>query len=200
MRMIPLQSVVGACAMALAALLAVPASADELPKPSGPYTGLATIVAGEMRLEMRMWVDGANRRSEGEVNGEGQVIIVRGDQGRIYMLNPERREGMSMPITPEAAGIEDQMYGWTAAREGSETIGGVDATRYSVAGDSPLGGQLTGQLWFDSDGVLIKARTESVVNGETVIGEHLLTDVKLGPVDPALFEPPSDYQIMSLGG
>jgi len=176
------------------------AAADELPQPAGPYSALSTMTAGEMRLEMRMWVDGANRRSEGEVAGERQVIITNSDQGRIYMISPDKNQGMSMKLTPEAAGIEEQMRDWQATREGEETINGVTAIRYNVAGDSPLGGAISGLLWFDGNGVPIRSRLQSEVHGKTVTSEYDLTDVVVGPVDPALFEPPAGIEFMELGG
>jgi hypothetical protein len=176
------------------------ANADELPTPDGPFSGLVTTVAGDLAFEMRMWVDGANRRMEGEISGEKQIIITNGDLGRIYMISPDRNQGMSMKLTPEAAGIEEQMQDWQATREGEETINGVTATRYSVMGDSPLGGSITGFLWFDANGVLIRSSLESVVNGATVVSEHEVKDVEIGPVDPALFQPPAGVELMEIGG
>jgi len=185
---------------AAAALAPALATADELPQAAGPYSALATTTAGEMRLEMRMWVDGANRRSEGDVAGERQVIITNSELGRIYMISPDKNQGMSMKLTPEAAGIEEQMRDWRGTREGEETVNGVTAVRYNVAGESPLGGAISGLLWFDANGVPIRSRLQSEVHGKTVTSEHDLTDVVVGPVDPALFEPPAGVEFMELGG
>lgn len=175
------------------------AIAEELPRPVEAYTGTATVRASEMEMVTTIWAEGRFKRVEGEVGGVSQLILVRPDHERIYVLDPASNSGIAMPYSAETAGLEEAMCGWEAVREGSEVIDGQETVRYAVAGKDAMGQPLTGTLWFDANGILIRARTASELDGRPVEGTYDLTDVSVGNIDPKLFDIPKHFAIQTLG-
>ena len=77
---------------------------------------------------------------------------------------------------------------------GGDSEASISRLKYRI--ESGPGGvaNVSGFLWVTEDGIAIKFEG---MTGSTKIS-MLLSNVVRGPVDPALFEVPSDYQIMEL--
>jgi hypothetical protein len=165
------------------------------------YSAEMISTAPNMTIITKMYVDDGKARSETTISGmkgvpglpnmpDMQTIgIVRPDQKKIYMVMPSQRTIMEMPWDDAKAKAMAQSY--TAGKfdsAGSDTINGVACTKYKTT----IANQVF-FMWMDTAKKLpVKVATE---DGSMIIS---FTKFKEGPQDPALFEPPTGYQVVPM--
>lgn len=197
------------------------------------------------------WIakSGRNMRLELEVDGKRSIQIMRGDEGRAYLVDPQQEifavvedpsiatavDGADSPCPPpaqmqaaqitckvvgqgEVSGIVTQRYQirvpgtqgatlveWDPGRRRAlaetwpdgtklrltfremQEIGGRNVEYWSTVLERPGQPPVLGGWWFDPElRVVVREEIPGGIRRE-------LRDIKVGPVDPALFEPPAGY-------
>jgi outer membrane lipoprotein-sorting protein len=163
------------------------------------YSADRTIESAEGTFTGKVSVAGKKQRSETNAGGMQSVMILRGDTQRGFMLMPSQR--MAMPLAYAQArqqsesGPPDDV---SISEVGSETLEGFATTKYKMLMKD---GSAGGFLWITREGIVMKMDMLQKERGKKSRTTVTLTNVKIGPQDPALFEVPKDYaQMPSIGG
>ena len=179
----------------LAMVLALPATAKPLQDAPVPYSADVTITLGDSeptrgRIESAPGMQRLEQRLPG---GARRVMITRFDRHLAYLLEPATETYRELHLNLNVpTGWDDALL--TLRPEGVDTVGGIPATRYAVAGEPRPGAHVEGRLWRTDDGIMVKAdATTSGSGGKALRSLFELSNLQRGPQDPSLFEPPEGY-------
>lgn len=188
------------------ALFAAPAMADKLPLPKAAYSADVTYTARGHETTGHVNVDGPKERREMRTaTGKTQIAIIRRDQGKVYDLRPQKHLAIELRIAAaEAAGTTglpgidvDSFYGAEVLPQGSETIDGMQTTKYAVKLEAGPELTVNATVWSTEDGIIVRMIGQTSIDGENPPARMELRNIKLGPQDAALFEVPQGIEVLS---
>ena len=132
--------------------------------------------------------------------GQRMVTIVRQDRKVIWVLMPEDRTYLEMPLgsSPDQGDLSAWEVEMTAV--GPEKVEGLETTKSKVIMKHPRGDKLGGFWWTTADGVAVKMDMLAVEGAARTRMKIELTNLQVGKQDPALFEIPAGYQAMAMPG
>jgi hypothetical protein len=182
------------------------AQTNASPSPGAPTQYSVDVVTTTRQsgtpLLIKMYVDGAKRRTEQETNNGGLVVILRGDVHMMYTVLVARKLYRVSYFDPksiepfDAAELAKEI-GVTREKVGTETINGEVCDKYHYSSDagkekgatksSESQGSASGSVW-------ISQSTHLPVKSETATATTVWQNLTLGPQEPSLFLPPNDYK------
>jgi hypothetical protein len=184
--------------LALLALVALPCRADPLPAPQVEYWADTVTRSGGLTVKEKVYYSPGKLRKELEVPHGTQIEITRLDKQVAWLLMSEERLYLERGLRPEGEGLPPAT---TVERTpvGEEAVNQIPAVKYKVIAKQPDGGMLSGYVWVTREGITVKMDlgTEGAPD-QRVIME--VTRLKVGPQAPSLFEIPSGYHKLPLGG
>jgi len=153
-------------------------------------------------MTMKVYADGNKRRTERDGTG-GNIMILRGDLSKRYILTPGTKTYMEQPLDArmlESPNDWAKRMGFVHEKVGTEEINGEMCDKYEYKSDpnktngqnklpnvpSPRG-QMTGFIW-------VGQTTHMLVKSENAGSSAEWKNIKLGPPDASLFELPADYK------
>ena len=158
-------------------------------------------------MTVKVYVDGNKRRTDQEANG-GNIVILRGDLSKRYILTPSSKTYMEGPLDPK---MLESPTGWAKRmgivheKVGTEDVNGEPCDKYRYSSDSKkmangqnkpmmpaMRGPVTGFIW-------VGQTTHMLVKSENAGSTAEWKNIKLGPPDASLFELPSDYKKSEAG-
>lgn len=179
-------------------LTAMPARAEKLPAPAAAFSASQNMTVDGVALSARIFHDKGTERRESRIDGLNNLLIIRPDQGEALVVQPESNMGMKLPLTdPEVGMVASSLAQLSGTVEGTETLSGEAVTRYRVQDITPDGVGFDGRVWATRDGIYVKMQGRTGGEGAASIA-MILTDIRRGVQDPALFTPPAGLSIMSL--
>jgi hypothetical protein len=144
---------------------------------------------------LKVYVDGNKRRTEREGNG-GNIIILRGDLSKRYVLTPGNKTYMEAPLDPrmlEAPNDWAKRLGLIHEKVGTEEINGETCDKYQYSSDPkktanmPNARPMTGFIW-------VGQTSHMLVKSENAGSNAEWKNIKVGQPDASLFELPADYK------
>ncbi|HTJ64120.1 MAG TPA: hypothetical protein VL899_09940 [Alphaproteobacteria bacterium] len=193
--------------LAATVFVATPALADKLPLPKAAYSADVVFESKGRDTPGRVFVDGPKERRESK-NAAGQpvVVIIRRDKGKVFDLKPQRKLAISLRIAAaQAAGDTgapgtdiDSFYGAEAMPQGTETVAGLQTTKYAIELKEAGGGfTVSATVWCTEDGIIAKIVGKTSLDFDSPPAKMELKNVKQGPQDAALFEVPPGMSVLS---
>jgi|HubBroStandDraft_1064217.scaffolds.fasta_scaffold00022_95 hypothetical protein len=154
-----------------------------------PFSAARSVVTGGKTYDGRVYATPGMQRHEQILNGLPIVAILRADRQVAWLMLPGLHIYAEFAF-PKAVTDYDGI-GALGEPVGNETVSGLKSARYRVEHEGTDGSALDGWVWMTRDGIVTKLDgTYSSPKNKLVKASFLLTDVKLGPQDPALFEIP----------
>lgn len=174
------------------AVFCAPALAGSWPTPSASYQGTRVMNSGGMEMSGRLFHDRGKERWERSMEGMTQVMIMRPDLQKMFMLMPQMNMAMEMPLTHGGnAPTPGQYAGIDPEVMGSEVVAGEQTTKYKVEGNQGSG-PYTVFFWMTEDGITMRTRVSSAEGSF----EIRLEGLERGAQSAGLFEVPAGTQIM----
>lgn len=197
------RSVLCRAAIATVALLlilagtAFPAAAQLLGDTKIGFVADRTVVYDGRSFSGRVYAMPGRQRHEQDIEGIPQIILLRGD-GKGWLVVPTMRSYVEFGIAPAFAELADPSLLKTPV--GQERVSGVKTTKYRVEHTARDGSTVDGYLWRTDDGVVMKLdgfftpRT-----GKAVPIQMELANLRTGPQDATLFDPPVGMMKLPVG-
>lgn len=188
--------VVAGCSLLLNPLRAqAPAPAPAPWAPDKQFSADQVITAKNgMTITTRMYVDNGRIRTDTNANGMNMAAIVLPAEKKMYSVLIQQKMVMEMPLNDERARAAAAATGGSSDSKfevvGPDTVDGVACTKYKMtSGSSPKV-----FYWW------INTATKTPVKMADADGSFTLVwkNYKVGPQDPALFQPPAGYQVMQM--
>lgn len=132
------------------------------------------------------------QRHEQTMGGLPQVAIFNLASGRGYYIVPSVRTYIDFPI--ELAVQELGMADVLGAPVGAERQGGVATTKYRVSHHAADGTRIEGFVWLASSGIPMRGEGAVIeTSGKRTRVSWTLSNVRIAPQDPTLFQPPDGF-------
>jgi len=160
------------------------------------YSADMVIATGAgQNMTQKIYSDSGKVRTEMSMHDMQMVMIVRPDLQKIYQVIVAQKMVMEIPYDPNK--FKSQMAAASGPQGKFELIGpdtaeGVACTKYKVTSDKE---NKVFFIWVDT---AAKAPVKMVAEDNSIT--ILWKNYKAGPQDPALFEPPADYKVMTMPG
>ena len=159
------------------------------------FTATMVTKAGGVEIPGKIYVKENKVRNEVQAGGQTSIHILRPDKKVVWIIMPQQKAYLEMPITQEAQQkmlplTEDQKA--KMKKVGTETINGYACDKYETT-MSHQGKPMQVFTWVATDlGVPIKIVSED--------GSFSMEykDIKPGQVADSLFDVPQDYKKMQL--
>lgn len=153
---------------------------------------------------IRMYADGAKRRTEQQTNNGELVVILRGDVNMMYTVLVAQRLYRVSRFDPKSIKSFDvfelaKESGVTGERVGTETVNGEVCDKYHFSSDAgkEQGSTKSGESHLPTSGFIwVSHSTHLPVKSETATATTVWQNLDLGPQEPSLFIPPSDYKLI----
>jgi hypothetical protein len=168
---------------------------------SADFTQTYSDDSGQAAESGRFFLDSAGMRTEMSSDGERMVSIIRFEENDMLMLMPEEKMVMTIPIMSQGEGEPARLEGKFAGacaefneREhlGDETINGRNTQKWRC--ERHREGDPDANQWYDTKlGVPIAVEDDAGSRFE-------ITNIVEGAQPADLFQPPADYQGMSMQG
>jgi hypothetical protein len=160
---------------------------------SVPFSADRHVETGGKTYDGRLYAAPGKQRHEQVVNGLPMVAILRADRKVAWLMLPGLHIYAEFAF-PKAV----TEYDGAAALgppTGTDTIAGLKSARYRIEHDGTDGSVVDGWLWMTGDGIVTKLDGSfSGPKTKEVKASFQLSQIKLGPQDPALFEIPKDVK------
>ena len=160
-----------------------------------------------MPMTIKVYVDGSKRRTDQEASG-GNIVILRGDLSKRYILTPSSKTYVEGPLDPrllESPTDWAKRMGIVHEKVGTEDVNGEPCDKYRYSSDQKktangqnkpmtpaMRGPVTGFIW-------VGQTTHMLVKSENAGSTAEWKNIKVGPPDASLFELPPDYQKSETG-
>ncbi|MBI5420654.1 MAG: DUF4412 domain-containing protein [Deltaproteobacteria bacterium] len=135
-----------------------------------------------------------------------QYVITRRDKKLSWIVMPDQKMYIEMSLEEGKKGPERQARAInecsvTQKAAGKETVNGVSTTRGDIDMSCPDGTRFSGSMWTTKEGILVKldaaAKEGSGKKGRLTIE---LKNLKIGKLDPKVFQVPAGYRQMKTPG
>jgi hypothetical protein len=181
---------IGLCLYALVGA----AAEGPLPAPKVEYSADRTMEGDAGTFSGKVNVTKDKERAEMQMHGMSTITIQRRDKQLSWMLMPAQQMYMERPLREARQQMRDgPPDNVTISEVGKETLDGVETTKYKLLMKD---GSAGGFMWFTADGIAMKMDLLQKEGGKKTRMTISLTNLKIGPQDPALFEVPSGYNKM----
>lgn len=139
-------------------------------------------------------------RREYVQDGDKTVMIVRHDKKVVWMLMPDDKMYMETKFPKEGRKDDLSNYKIEQTKIGPETVNGVKTTKSKIIMTGPNDTKMGGFMWTSKEGITVKLDAIAVQGGSKERFKTELQNLKIGKQDASLFEIPSGYTKMDMGG
>ena len=182
-------------------VMAVPALAMQ--PSNAEYSADWNMETAEGAVKGKIYQAPNKERREMNDDGEKIVMILRRDKKKAWNLMPSEGMYMEMKLTDPKVGKDDMAnYDVEQTVVGPDTVNGVKTTKSKIImkEKKPNGSKMGGFWWMTKDNIMMKLDVISVEKGKKDRMKMELDNLKIGKQDAALFEVPSNYTKMDMGG
>jgi hypothetical protein len=195
---IPLTRIVAAgllvSCVALPPVLARPALADPSKEPLADFSADLMTRAGDGNWDTQRFYHskGLYRR---EVHSNYIVILNSWTLDMIGLIPSDRRY-RQQGLTGDTAHPNNPFLLRSPKIEkiGDEMVDGVRVTKYAVTGKYEEGTRYEGTAWTTAENIVVKMEYRIHVSANPLTYHIVLKNLRIGPVDPKLFEVPAGYK------
>jgi hypothetical protein len=187
-----------ACAWALLCAAAAVAQTSPLPVPTVEYSADRVMETSAGTFNGRVVAAKDRERAEIEMEGMKSVMILKLDEKAGYMLMPAQKMYQVVDFAKAR-----QQAGTGPANDvsisvvGREDLEGHSTTKYKVLMKDGTAG---GFMWFTDEGIAMKMDLLVKTGDKSERMTVRLTNLQIGPQDPAQFEVPGGYTKMASFG
>ena len=158
-----------------------------------PFSAERSVVTDGKTYEGRIYAAPGMQRHEQAINGLPMVAILRADRQVAWLMIPGLH--VYAEFTFPKAVTEFDGIAALGPPVGTDVVAGLKSARYRVEHEGTDGSSLDGWVWMTRDGIVTKLDgTYLSPKTKPVKASYTLTDIKLGPQDPKLFEIPPDVK------
>lgn len=142
-------------------------------------------------------------RIEHRQNGVTTAVVIFGDLLIGYGIDYLHRTYMDLDDRPMIGRYRtDNAYRatWLVARDGEDVDDGLVRTRYRFDKSQPNGDRYVGTMWVaEAYNLVVQGEGDFTSRGATHHVRFKLSNIQVGPQDPALFYPPEGFQHQGTG-
>jgi hypothetical protein len=186
---------------AVSVILAAPTFAG--PGINAEYSAEEVVETAEGVTKSKVFSTPTMERREMSADGQQMISIARHDKKVTWMLMPEEKMYMEMPIGQSASNKEDKTdlsaYKIEQTPMGQETLNGIVMNKGKMIMTGKDGSKMGGFMWTTKEGIIAKLDALSVEKGKKDRFKLEMQNLKIAKQPVNLFEIPQGYEKMDMG-
>lgn len=166
------------------------------------YSADSEVGAGDRARAGKLWRTPQMVRHETIENGRQEIVIARLDRQIAWILAPT----LNVALETEISGLgqlNSLLSGGDKVKQtpvGQETVNGQATTKYRVETAGVADGRFSGFIWSTAQGVVVKIDGEGEYGGRKGPVQLSFRNIRIGPQESSLFEPPANYNRLKVSG
>ena len=183
-----------------AVLLVIFSAASVMAADLSVYSADIVSESSAMTSKSRMYVKGTKQRMEASEEGQKVINIIRADKKVMWMLMPDEKMYMEMPLNSQKEDITSKLNDPDVKTEkkflADETVDGHPSKKYHVIMTRKGKKESSGHMWEATDLNNFPVKWQDEDRKTTVTWKN----IKFGDVPDSMFEIPAGYKKMSMPG
>ena len=171
-----------------------PLAAQEWGPPTVEYTAVLTFTdgRGEMLIH-RIAHTPKRQRLDYKSGDQTEIVVVDQVAAAVFVLYPERKRFLKAALVDPEFDLGIGRADTKREKVAEEPVAGLAATKYRIEAKTAQGQEFKGFAWLTAQRILVK------LDGEVKQGRRArrlsmtASEVKIGPVDAAMFQVPADF-------
>lgn len=184
---------------ALALLYAVsnPAAAEEWGAPAADYSAVLTFTDGRGEtLTHRIYYTAKRQRLDYKAGERAEIAIVDQAAAAVFVLYPDQKRYRKAALVEPEFDFGIGRAETKREKVAEEEAAGRKAVKYRVEAATAQGQVYRGFAWLTAERILVKLEGEVKQGRRTRRLSMSASEVKIGPVDAAIFRVPADYVLL----
>lgn len=181
-------------------ILAVPTFAG--PGINAEYSADEVVETADGMTKSKVYSTPTMERREMSDGGQQMTTITRHDKKVTWMLMPEEKMYMAMPMGQSVRKKEDKTdlsaYKIEQTPMGQETLNGIVMNKGKMIMTGKDGSKMGGFMWTTKEGIIAKMDALSVEQGKKDRFKLEMQNLKIGKQPADLFEIPKGYEKMDM--
>ncbi|NOX19903.1 MAG: hypothetical protein GXO99_01380 [Nitrospirae bacterium] len=168
------------------------------------YSADMIFVSDQISQRGKLYYTPLKERREYTMKGMKQVMIIRRDKGKVWILMPDVGMYMERPLNNQnVPGDMSNVVIEESKPLGKELVNGVMTTKYKLIMTMPGQGKVGGFFWKTKDGITVKmfvvSKFKDGIREDKARMKMELKNLKLSRQPSSLFEIPPGYNRMPMG-
>ena len=114
----------------------------------------------------------------------------------VFILYPAQKRYLKSPLVEPEFDLGIGRSDTKREKVGDETVAGHAAAKYRVEAKTRQGQEFKGLAWLTPERILVKLDGEVKQGRRTRQIKMTASEIKIGPVDPAVFQVPPGYSVV----
>jgi hypothetical protein len=167
--------------------------------PTVEYSADSYFETAEATMDGKLYYAPGKEVREYNQDGQKMISIMRHDKKVMWMLMPEDKSYMEMKIPKEGRPGDMSAYDIKQTNIGPETVNGIKTTKSKIIMTGPKGVKLGGFYWTTREGIVVKVDAIAIDKKSKARIKQELKNLKVGKLNPSVFDIPAGYTRMSMG-
>lgn len=186
-------------AFAILLIAAAPGAvaAEDWGPPTAEYSAVLTFTDGRGEtLRHRMYYSAKRQRVDYEADGRTEIAIVDQEAAAVFVLYPDRKQYRKAALVEPEFDLGIGRAETKREKAGEDDTAGRKASKYRVEAKTAQGQIYKGLAWLTAERILVKLEGEVTQGRRTRRLSMIASELKVGPVDPAVFQVPAGYALL----
>jgi len=186
MRRAAIAAIIAACAM--------PAAAEGWGPPAADYSAVLTFIDGRGEaLVHRIYYTEKRQRLDYKAGERAEIAIVDEVAAAVFVLYPEQKRYRKSPLVHPEFDFGISRRETKREKIADEKVASTAAEKYRVEAKTAQGQEFKGFAWLTAERILVKLEGEVKQGRRTRRLVMNASELKVGPVDAAMFAIPAGY-------
>lgn len=180
--------------LALVLFASMAAAAEEWGAPTAEYSALLTFTdgRGEM-LAHRIHYTEKRQRLDYKSGERDEIAIVDQVAAAVFVLYPAQKRYLKSALVQPEFDLGIGRADTTREKLAEENVAGLAAVKYRVEAKTAQGQEFKGFAWLTPERIVVKLAGDVKQGRRTRRLAMAASEIRIGPVDPAVFQVPADY-------
>lgn len=186
-------------ALAFVAWCAVssPAAAEDWGGPTADYSAVLTFTDGRGEtLAHRMYYSAKRQRLDYKAGERAEIAIVDHEAAAVFVLYPDQKRYRKAALVQPEFDLGISRAETKREKVAEDEVAGRKAAKYRVEAKTAQGQEYKGFAWLTAERILVKLEGEVKQGRRTRRLSMSASELKVGPVDAAVFRVPADYVLL----
>lgn len=186
-------------ALALLVLCGAPvtAAAEDWGAPTADYSAVLTYTDGRGEtLAHRMYYTSKRQRLDYKAGEREEIAIVDQEAAAVFVLYPDKKQFRKAALVQPEFDLGIGRAETRREKVAEEEAAGHKAVKFRVEAKTAQGQVFKGFAWLTAERILVKLEGEVTQGRRTRRLAMSASELKIGPVDPAVFQVPPGYALL----
>lgn len=177
--------------------VSIPAAAEDWGPPTADYSAVLSFTDGRGEtLAHRMYYTAKRQRLDYKAGERDEVAIVDQEAAAVFVLYPDQKRYRKAALVQPEFDLGIARAGTKREKVAEEEAAGHKAIKYRVEAKTAQGQEYKGFAWLTAERILVKLDGEVKQGRRTRRLSMSVSELKIGPVDAAVFQVPAGYALL----